>query len=288
MQTIMQLNSLQQAIIGFVVIAASLAYVLLSEGGMWDRKDVVSPAPSVSVPMAATPTPLPPPPPREKRTYIQVIQGCGPAYGGACVNARSGPGTDHQVVMKLRSGMVFATAGVVRGGGRSWYRISFDEWLRYPDRARAMYVAADLVTPVLDEGPLDLADAPQATTSKRIIVDRSSQMLYAYEGETLFMKQPVSTGIKLTPTPRGSFTVYRKTPTRYMQGPIPGISTKQYDLPGVPWNLYFTEEGAVIHGAYWHNSFGKPYSNGCVNLPFEKAKQLYQWAAVGTAVYVRD
>lgn len=285
----MQLNSSQQAVIGFVVIAASLAFVLLGEGGLWDRSDGAAPVPALSAPMAASPTPLPPPPPREKRTYLQVIEGCGPSYEGACLNARSGPGTQYPVVMQFRSGMVLAAAGAaVEHGGRSWYRIAFDEWLRYPDRARTMYVAADFVVPVLDEGPIDLDDTAHATSSKRIIVDRSSQMLYAYEGEELFMKQAVSTGIELTPTPRGSFAVYRKTPTRYMQGPIPGISTKQYDLPGVPWNLYFTKEGAVIHGAYWHNAFGKPYSNGCVNLPFEKAKELYQWADIGTAVYVQD
>ena len=73
-----------------------------------------------------------------------------------------------------------------------------------------------------------------------------------------------------------------------MQGPIPDISEKQYDLPGVPWNLYFTEQGAVIHGAYWHNKFGQLWSSGCVNLPPEKAKKLYLWADLGMEVIVRD
>ena len=84
-------------------------------------------------------------------------------------------------------------------------------------------------------------------------------------GEELAMEIDISTGLELTPTPRGTFTVFRKTPSRYMQGPLPGIANDYYDLPGVPWNLYFTEQGAVIHGAYWHDSFGSPYSHGCVN-----------------------
>jgi lipoprotein-anchoring transpeptidase ErfK/SrfK len=113
-------------------------------------------------------------------------------------------------------------------------------------------------------------------------------MLYAYDGDTLYMQEAISTGLELTPTPRGVFTVYRMTPSRYMQGPIPGISDQYFDLPGVPWNLYFTPEGAVIHGAYWHDRFGSPWSHGCVNLPPEKAKKLYAWAEIGTKVVVQD
>jgi lipoprotein-anchoring transpeptidase ErfK/SrfK len=102
------------------------------------------------------------------------------------------------------------------------------------------------------------------------------------------MDIPISTGLELTPTPRGEFKVYLKTPTRYMQGPLPGISNQYYDLPGVPWNLYFTKEGAVIHGAYWHQSFGKPYSHGCVNVDPLLARTLYEWTDLGTSVVVRD
>lgn len=113
-------------------------------------------------------------------------------------------------------------------------------------------------------------------------------MLYAYEGDALFMQVRISSGLAFTPTPRGTFTVYKKTPTRYMQGPLPGISAQYYDLPGVPWNLYFTHQGGVIHGAYWHDKFGKRWSHGCVNLPLEQAYKLYLWADVGTPVIVRD
>jgi lipoprotein-anchoring transpeptidase ErfK/SrfK len=120
------------------------------------------------------------------------------------------------------------------------------------------------------------------------VVDVSEEMLYAYDGDTLFMKEAISTGLEFTPTPLGTFEVFKKTPSRYMQGPIPGVSDQVYDLPGVPWNLYFTDGGAVIHGAYWHNNFGKPWSHGCVNLPPQKAKELYKWAVVGTTITVQE
>lgn len=112
-------------------------------------------------------------------------------------------------------------------------------------------------------------------------------MLYAYDDTKLFMKEPISTGLEFTPTPRGTFTIFKKTPSRYMQGPAPGLSTEFYDLPGVPWDLYFTEGGAVIHGAYWHNKFGQKWSHGCVNLSLENAKKLYEWADIGTPVIVK-
>jgi hypothetical protein len=221
--------------------------------------------------------------------YIQITDGCGVHFQGSCVNVRTAPNKSAHVAYKLRNGIILRVSDKVTVDGRDWYKVYFDEWLRYPERAGSdLYVAADFVTPFLDEGRIETKDPNNASSAKHIIVDRSEQMLYAYDGDELFMKQKVSTGIELTPTPRGNFTVYKKTPSRYMQGPIPGISTHYYDLPGVPWDLYFSEQGAVIHGAYWHDSFGQPWSNGCVNLPIASAEKLYKWASVGTKVLVRD
>ena len=41
-------------------------------------------------------------------------------------------------------------------------------------------------------------------------------------------------------------------------------------LPGVPFCTYFTQSGAAVHGAYWHNDFGHPRSHGCVNVLAEE------------------
>jgi lipoprotein-anchoring transpeptidase ErfK/SrfK len=133
-----------------------------------------------------------------------------------------------------------------------------------------------------------ISSTTPTSTTKRIVVDRSNQTLIAYDGDTIFMETTISTGLALTPTPRGTFSIYQKTPTRYMQGPLPDVSTQYYDLPGVPWNLYFTKQGAVIHGAYWHNSFGKTYSHGCVNLKPIEAQLLYHWATLATTVVIQE
>lgn len=222
--------------------------------------------------------------------YIDVIDGCGPNFEGECLNIRSGPGPEYPVVSRLRNNVVLKIGGKVENNGETWYKIVFDEWLRYPERvSNDWYVSANHVRVLLDEGiKTTLDEEKNVSVIKKIIVNRSTQTLFAYDGDKLFMEEKISTGLELTPTPRGEFTIFRKTPSRYMQGPIPDISNQYYDLPGVPWNLYFTHEGAVIHGAYWHTSFGKEYSHGCVNLPPDKAEKLYNWAKIGTKVIVRD
>jgi uncharacterized protein YraI len=223
--------------------------------------------------------------------YVEVTDGCGTHFEGDCLLVRSGPGTDFPVVYRLRNGVVLKVAGEVEREGALWYKIIFDEWLRYPERITGdWYVAADFVEALYDEGDRTIWEDEYTTSPlKKIIVDRKEQKLTAYEDDTVFMEIPISTGLELTPTPKGTFTIFKKTPSRYMQGPLPGLADQQsYDLPGVPWNLYFTHGGAVIHGAYWHNSFGSQYSHGCVNLAPNNARTLYYWAELGTQVIVKN
>ena len=223
--------------------------------------------------------------------YVEVIDGCDIHFEGDCLNARSGPGTDFSVQRQLRNGIVLKVGGSVERDGELWYRIVFDEFIRYPERmAGDWYVHSDYVSVLYDEGDkTSWEDGVATSTNKRIVVNRSEQVLRAYDGDAFFLEAAISTGLELTPTPRGTFTIFKKTPSRYMQGPLPNLADRQvYDLPGVPWNLYFTQGGAVIHGAYWHDSFGTTYSHGCVNLPVDIARILYQWADLGTQVIVED
>lgn len=222
--------------------------------------------------------------------YIEIIDGCDASYAGPCVNMRLGPSTHTEVAVRLRTGIVLKVEETtVSGDGHDWYKIIFDGEIRYPDRVKGdWYVAVDptSVRPFKNVGDIELAkNSPK--TAKRIVIDIGDQTLTAYDGDEIFMQELVSTGLDDTPTPAGTFSIFRKTPSRYMQGPIPGVSEQEYDLPGVPWNLYFTYDGAVIHGAYWHNNFGRQWSHGCVNLSLENARKLYEWADIGTIVSVQ-
>ncbi|MDO8514017.1 MAG: L,D-transpeptidase family protein [bacterium] len=268
----------------FLVLLATVAIVLVTDLTL--QEITRSAVPAVATAPIEQTEPIVAPPLFQ---YIEVMDSCGPYFEGTCVHVRSGPGEKYPVVTRLRTGVVLKVGETLERDGRTWYKIAFDEPVRYPERvSRNWYVAGEFVRPFSDEGIINLAGGTRASSTKRILVDRSAQMLYAYEGDTLFMQERISSGLAFTPTPRGTFTVYKKTPTRYMQGPLPGVSAQYYDLPGVPWNLYFTREGGVIHGAYWHDKFGKRWSHGCVNLPLEQAHTLYLWADVGTPVIVRD
>jgi len=229
-------------------------------------------------------------------THVRVNGGCGPHFEGECLNVRSEPSTTSEKVAKLRNYTVLAVEQAVAVGSTTWYKISLDEKLHYPERvSTAWYISSEYVEALnLDQTSENTASGP-----KRIHVDVSDQILTAYQGDTKVMEIRISTGLFDTPTPYGDFTVLRKTPSRYMQGPLqngrradPELPIDEthpdyYDLPGVPWNLYFTYDGAVIHGAYWHVNFGQPHSHGCVNLPPQNAEALYAWAEVGTPIHVQ-
>ena len=131
--------------------------------------------------------------------------------------------------------------------------------------------------PVADPIPAVAASAiPDGR--KWIEVDLTNQTLTAWQGETAVMHTSVSTGTPATPTVTGTFNISWKLDSQRMTGP-------GYDLPGVPWVMYFYQ-GYAIHGAYWHNNFGATMSHGCVNMRPGEAGILYEWAPEGTEVYV--
>lgn len=122
-----------------------------------------------------------------------------------------------------------------------------------------------------------VAGAP-ADGRRWIEIDLSDQTLTAWQGDVPVLHTSVSTGKASTPTVTGNFEIYLKYESQHMTG-------DDYDLPGVPWVMYFYDEYA-IHGAYWHANFGTPTSHGCVNMRISEAEMLYQWAAMGTQVVV--
>jgi lipoprotein-anchoring transpeptidase ErfK/SrfK len=270
-----------------VLLAGSLGIAFL---GAWKFGRGLPPQPAAVVaPIESWTEPAPVPAIPSGSPYIEIENSCNWAYAGTCVNLRAGPGTNYPVVMQLRNNMVLKVASTTVVDGRTWYQIGFDGEIHYPERVQSSwYVAADYVRLFYDPGLIATTTGPNPSSTKRIVIDRAKEMLYAYDGDTIFMEQAISVGLELTPTPTGTFYIYRKMPDSYMQGPVPGLNDQYYDLPGVPWDLYFTKSGAAIHGAYWHNHFGQPWSHGCVNLPPAAAAILYQWADLGTPVTVQD
>ncbi len=131
---------------------------------------------------------------------------------------------------------------------------------------------------------LIIADAVLAsTTNKLITVDTQKQMLYAWEGGKIIDQFSVSTGLWQTPTVKGNFRIYWKLSSQNMRGY--SLVNGWYYHPNVTHVMYFYRDYA-IHGAYWHSNFGHPMSNGCINLPLDKAEWLYNFTPVGTKVLI--
>ncbi len=121
------------------------------------------------------------------------------------------------------------------------------------------------------------------TAGKWIDINVSTQTITAYEGSVALKSVRVSTGVLRTPTVLGTYKIIRKHASMRMTGGTPGVD--YYDLPNVPWSMFFFR-GYAIHGTYWHKNFGRPMSHGCVNLTITDAKWFYDWAPMGTTVRV--
>lgn len=119
----------------------------------------------------------------------------------------------------------------------------------------------------------------QSNDHKRIYVDLTNQRLYAFEGNNIIMNVPVSTG-KWNHTPTGTFRIWIWLKYTRMTG---GSGADYYNLPNVPYTMYYYNDsiskgsGYSLHGAYWHNNFGRPMSHGCVNMKIEDAQRLFYW-----------
>lgn len=123
-----------------------------------------------------------------------------------------------------------------------------------------------------------VSQSPAAYGRKLIEINLSNQTLTAWQGDQQMLHTHISSGTHKTPTVTGRYRVSWKTPNQHMYG-------DDFDLPNVPWVMYFYE-GYAIHGTYWHNNFGMPMSHGCVNMVPSQAGFLYNWAPVGTEIWV--
>jgi lipoprotein-anchoring transpeptidase ErfK/SrfK len=50
----------------------------------------------------------------------------------------------------------------------------------------------------------------------------------------------------------------------------------------------FFKDNWAIHGAYWHDHFGEPWSHGCINVSPYDALWLYNWSKLGDMIVVHE
>jgi lipoprotein-anchoring transpeptidase ErfK/SrfK len=114
---------------------------------------------------------------------------------------------------------------------------------------------------------------------KWIDVDLGRQLLVAYEGSRPVFTTLISSGRKGTAedpfeTPTGSWRITTKHVSSTMDGLT--ASDGNYSIQDVPWVMYFSGNYA-LHGAFWHDGFGRVRSHGCVNLGPSDARWLFLW-----------
>lgn len=163
--------------------------------------------------------------------------------------------------------------GLVEGpDDEPWYRLK-DEWLSIQYDVPASHlrpIPPEELTPLAAEIP------PQ---EKWIEVSLENQLLTAYQGRHAVFQGQISSGRRYMETPSGEFAVNRKCPSKHMGDGGITANLNAYELVGVPWTTFFHTTGVAFHGTFWHDNFGTPMSQGCVNMRSQDALWLFRWCA---------
>lgn len=198
-----------------------------------------------------------------------------PAYpfGWIVSNVRPSPAPGvpaSQDVRRLARYRVVQIFGAVRVGAWNWYLIGPGQWVEQ----RAVSV-------------VNFHPPPEGVTGNWVQVDLYEQTLVAYEGTEPVYATLVSSGLDKWATRPGLFQVYARLKDDRMRGAYEPDRSDYYYLEAVPYVLYFDGDRA-LHGEYWHDRLGFKRSHGCVNLAPLDARWLFDWAAMGTPVWVYD
>jgi lipoprotein-anchoring transpeptidase ErfK/SrfK len=131
------------------------------------------------------------------------------------------------------------------------------------------------------------------TYAKVIVINRSINRLYLYNGNKLFRTFPVATGQAIYPTPRGTWHIvvkyrnpwwYPPTSSSWAQGLKPVPPGPDNPL-GTRW-MGLDAPGVGIHGTDAPSSIGYSASHGCVRMQVPDAEWLFDHVDIGTTVFV--
>jgi lipoprotein-anchoring transpeptidase ErfK/SrfK len=148
----------------------------------------------------------------------------------------------------------------------------------YADETGTLYRASDTTKVVAREKPAEVGD-----DEKWLDVDLSAQSLVAYVGARPVYATLISSGrikdpldpLKNFETPSGSFRISSKHLSASMDGDH--ALDGPYSIEDVPYVMYF-QLAFALHAAFWHDSFGRPRSHGCINLAPLDAKWIFEFA----------
>jgi hypothetical protein len=213
----------------------------------------------------------------------------GRVAGGA--NLRTWPAVGNTLLRTLGHNAPLRVLDSVEGDdGDEWYRVNLLDGITQQAVALGYVHHSVVRVPRLRYTPAspDRGDAPGRHFEADL---RDPAMLTAFEDgapiwSTLTLKGTVSNR-----TPSGAHRILWRIANETMTServypPIPRDAPGGYYLKNVLFTQYFTSDGASIHYNYWSSNWGYAGSHGCLGVAYNEAKFAWDWADVGTAVYV--
>lgn len=128
-----------------------------------------------------------------------------------------------------------------------------------------------------------------------IEVDIAVQHMWYIVDGSIAMESDVVTGLPADgrDTPTGVYSILYTERDSTLKGEVdPATGKPSYETPVAFW-MPFTWQGHGFHDATWQSSFGGSRyqtngSHGCVNMPYDKAEQLFGMISAGTPVIVHN
>ncbi len=125
---------------------------------------------------------------------------------------------------------------------------------------------------------------------KSIEVVIARQRMYLKVGDIVIKEFPVSTGTWRTPTPYGHATIFHKQDVRVAAKWPHYIMPKWMSFRAGGYGIHALPSIAYDNGYYWTealNHIGTRRSHGCIRLLPQDAEFAYEFADIGTPVWVR-
>lgn len=134
--------------------------------------------------------------------------------------------------------------------------------------------------------PVSKVKTVTPTAPYNILVDKSKQRVYVFNGETLVKEIICSTGKDETPTPSGRFLIGSKGQFFYASDSSICYFWTRIDNNYLFHSVIYDLNGYPIKSEY--DKLGSKASHGCIRLPYDDAKWLQDTIPYGTLVTISD
>lgn len=109
-----------------------------------------------------------------------------------------------------------------------------------------------------------------------VLISLPQQVMNVYRNGVIVARSSISSGMQGHSTPTGVFTILEKSVNHY---------SKTYDNAPMPYMERLTWDGVAFHSGYLP---GHAASHGCIRLPYEFSKKLFELTQKGGTVVIGD